>query len=341
MMTDAKSGFSEAPIDPDMPIIDAHHHLIHRGSHRYLFHEYLHDAMGGHNIRASVYVESRQMYKASGPEHLKAIGEVEFANGAAAMGASDTYGSCRVNAGIVGFADLRLGDRLEEVLDGHERAGGGRFRGIRFTTFHDDADDYMEFTSQTSKQPKALLLDAQFQDGIRRLGRRGLTYDAIIFQHQLPELAAAARACPDTIFVLNHMCFALGIGRYAARRAEVFEEWKRGLAEAAKCPNIVVKTGGMGIPFWGFDFHKRPNLTPSTELAAAWAPYFNTCIEVFGPDRCMMESNFPADARGCDFVSLWNALKRIAAQYSPSEKTALFSGTAARIYKIEREPATH
>ena len=84
----------------------------------------------------------------------------------------------------------------------------------------------------------------------------------------------------------------------------------------------------------GFDFPERPKPPTSVQLAEAWKPYIETSIEAFGPDRAMFESNFPVDKGMCSYAVLWNAFKHLAAGCSAAEKTALFSGTAARVYKL-------
>src|SRR6201996_8523939 len=122
---------AEPILEPDLPIVDPHHHLWLRNGHRYLLDEVLADFNSGHNVVATVFLECHSMYRADGPVELRSVGETEFVAGIAAMSASGNYGKTRVAAGIVGYSDLTKGDWVEPVLEAHIRAGGGRFRGVR------------------------------------------------------------------------------------------------------------------------------------------------------------------------------------------------------------------
>jgi L-fuconolactonase len=84
-----------------------------------------------------------------------------------------------------------------------------------------------------------------------------------------------------------------------------------------------------------FDYFKTQAPPTSEQLAGYWRPYASTCLELFGAKRCMVESNFPVEKMGIGYAALWNALKRIASGASADEKRALFSGTAARAYRLE------
>jgi predicted TIM-barrel fold metal-dependent hydrolase len=322
----------EEIIDPGRPIVDPHHHLWDRGGQRYLIEEMTADIASGHNVVATVYVEARSMYRAGGPEALRPVGEVEFANGAAAMSASGGYGPARVCAGIVGHANLLLGEAAREVLEAEIAAGQGRFRGIRHSSAWDgDAD----VAGMYATRPKGLLLDSTFRKGFACLAPLGLSFDAWLFHPQISELTDLARAFPDTQIVLDHCGGPIGIGSYANRREEIFITWKASIREIAKCPNVVVKLGGLAMRLLGYDFHQRPKPPSSEELAVAWRPYIETCIEAFGPQRAMFESNFPPDKGQCSYQVIFNAFKRIAAQYSEAEKTALFSKTATDVYRLK------
>jgi predicted TIM-barrel fold metal-dependent hydrolase len=322
----------EQVLDPARPIVDPHHHLWDRGGQRYLIEEMAADIASGHNIIATVYVEARSMYRAGVPEALRPVGEVEFVNGAAAMSASGGYGPAAICAGIVGHVNLLLGEGARPVLEAEIAAGGGRFRGIRHSSAWDaDAD----VAGMYATRPKALLLDATFRKGFACLAPLGLSFDAWLFHPQIGELTDLARAFPGTQIVLDHCGGPIGIGSYANRREEIFPVWKASIQEIAKCPNVAVKLGGLAMRLLGYDFHERPVPPSSEEAAAAWRPYIETCIEAFGPDRCMFESNFPPDKGQCSYQVIFNAFKRIAAQYSEAEKTALFSKTAADVYRLK------
>ena len=324
--------YSEEVIDPGRAIVDPHHHLWDRGGQRYLIEDIAADTASGHNVVATVYVEARSMYRASGPEALRPVGEVEFANGAAAMSASGGYGPTAVCAGIVGHVNLSLGDGARPVCEAEIAAGGGRFRGIRHSSAWDaDAD----VAGMYATRPKGLLLDATFRKGFACLAPLGLSFDAWLFHPQIGELADLARAFPDTTIVLDHCGGPIGLGNYANRREEIFARWKASIADIAKCPNVRVKLGGLAMRLLGYDFHERPTPPTSEQVASAWRPYIETCIEAFGPQRCMFESNFPPDKGQCSYQVIFNAFKRIAADYSEAEKTALFSKTAADVYRLE------
>jgi predicted TIM-barrel fold metal-dependent hydrolase len=319
-------------IDPSRPIVDPHHHLWDRGGQRYLIENMAADIASGHNVIATVYVEARSMYRASGPEALRPVGEVEFANGAAAMSASGGYGPAAICAGIVGHANLLLGEAARGVLEAEIGAGQGRFRGIRHSSAW-DADPNVAY--MYASRPKGLLLDSTFRKGFACLAPLGLSFDAWLLQPQIGELTDLARAFPDSRIVLDHCGGPLGIGSYANRREELFPVWKASIAEIAKCPNVAVKLGGLAMRLLGYDFHERPKPPSSEDAAAAWRPYIETCIEAFGPARCMFESNFPPDKGQCSYQVIFNAFKRIAAQYSEPETTALFSKTAADFYRLK------
>jgi predicted TIM-barrel fold metal-dependent hydrolase len=322
----------EEILEPARPIVDPHHHLWDRGGQRYLIEEIAADIASGHNIIATVYVEARSMYRAQGPEALRPVGEVEFANGAAAMSASGGYGPAAVCAGIVGHVNLLLGDDARPVLEAEIAAGQGRFRGIRHSSAWDaDAD----VAGMYATRPKGLLLDSTFRKGFACLAPLGLSFDAWLFHPQIGELVDLARAFPDTRIVLDHCGGPAGIGSYANRREEIFSGWKASILEVARCPNVTVKLGGLGMRLLGFDFHERPMPPSSEELAAAWRPYVETCIEAFGPARAMFESNFPPDKGQCSYQVIFNAFKRVAAPYSETEKTALFSKTAIDFYRLK------
>src|SRR5438552_18742061 len=172
----------EEILEPDLPIVDPHHHLVDRANTgRYLLDELLADTASGHNIEATVYLEWLSMYRAGGPVELRPVGEVEFANGVAAMAASGLYGKTRVCAGIVGHADLTLGAPVEKVLEAMIAAGGGRFRGIRFITA--SHPDQAEWGSAVIR-PASLLLDPRVREGSARPEPLALSFDAWMYHTQ-------------------------------------------------------------------------------------------------------------------------------------------------------------
>jgi len=326
----------EAVIDPDLPICDAHHHLWTRRERtvapRYLIDELMADIDTGHNIVSAVYVEADVMHRAHGPKAMKPVGEVEFANGVAAMSASGFYGKSRVCAGIVGIANLDAGAAAGPVIDAMIAAAPNRFRGIRCSSAW-DADKKVR-SHRTA--PPHQLMDAGHRAGVAELGRRGLIYEARCFHPQLGELANLARALPDVEIVLDHAGGPIGVGvAYEGKRAEVLDTWKSSMAALAGCDNVSVKLGGIFMEVNGFGWPERPMPPTSDELAEAARPYFEFIIETFGADRAMFESNFPVEKASTSYNVLWNAFKKIARGCSPQEKAKLFHDTATRIYRIE------
>jgi predicted TIM-barrel fold metal-dependent hydrolase len=314
-----------------LPIVDPHHHLWRRNGHQYLLDEVLADFNAGHKIVASVFLECHSMYRADGLAELRSVGETEFVAGIAAMSASGNYGKPRVAAGIVGAADLTLGDRVEPILLAHMRAGGGRFRGVRHAAGY-DADPIIG--NSGSDIAPHLYQRADFRAGLARLASLGLSFDAWLYHPQIGDVVDLARACPATPIVMGHIGGVLGYGPYAGKTGSILPEWKRSMAELATCPNVVLKIGGMVNRGAAYDFHGLATPPSSEKWAEVWRPYVETCIELFGADRCMFESNFPVDKMAVGYAALWNAFKRITASASPDEKRALYAGTAARFYRL-------
>ncbi len=325
----------EEPLEPDLPICDPHHHLWDRpdlpdrpGS-RYFLDDLIKDISGGHNILKTVFIDCMAMYRADGPPEMKPIGETEFVQGIAAQSASGQYGPTRVAAGIVSHADLRLGSKVSEVLEAHITASPNRFRGIRHSSVWDEniQRNYMN-------SPKGLLLDPKFREGFGCLQKYGLSFDAWLYFHQLPELTDLAQSFPETTIILDHIGGPLGIGPYAGQRTDVFRQWRKDIAALSTCNNVYVKLGGLGMPIIGFGWSELEIPPDSVELAEAMLPYFTWCIEKFGVNRCMFESNFPVDKVSYSYNVLWNAFKRIAQDFSSDEKAALFNDTACKAYRL-------
>lgn len=322
----------EAVLEPELPIVDAHHHLWDRAGSRYLFDEWMADLGSGHHITDTVFVQCRSMYRQAGPQAMKPVGEVEFVNGVAAQSASGQYGPVRACAAIVGFADLMLGAELQAVLEALLQAGNGRLRGIRNTTaWHPDA----AIRSNPLPPPPGLLMQERFRAGARLLARYDLSLDVWAYHTQLDEVLALAQACPDTRVILDHCGGPLGAGPYANRREAARREWAQGMRAIAALPNVWLKLGGLGMAVGGWDFQLQVAPPDSVQLAQAWRPYIETCIDLFGPQRCMFESNFPVDKGMFGYVSLWNAFKRLTAAFSSAQRTALFSDTAREVYRLQ------
>ena len=318
----------EPILEPELPIIDPHHHLWVRDGNTYLLPELLADLNSGHAVRATVFEECHSMYRADGPPEEASLGETEFVTGIAAMGASGAFGTARVCARMVGRVDLMLGAAAGPLLERHMIASGGRFAGIRHSTAWDASDRIHKVVPIES-----MLAHPTFRQGLACLDRLGLVFDAWVYHPQLHEVGSLAAAFPRTSIVLNHVGSPILGGPYAQDRAKVFADWKAGMAALARHPNVTVKLGALPIRLPGGTAAR--DLPPgSEETAVAWRPWLETTIELFGADRCMFESNFPVQKRWSSFAVTWNAFKRIAAGATAAEKAALFSGTAARVYGV-------
>jgi L-fuconolactonase len=333
-------GAPEEILEPMLPIIDTHHHLWDQlpaalpqepgeESSVYLLDEFAQDFNSGHHLIGTVYMQCHAKYRTDGPEEMKSLGETEFAAQIGALSDLGQHGNARVCQGIVGATDLTLGGRLRPVLEAHLEAGKGRFRGVRASAAYDPDP----IIGSTIDAP-GLYMREDFRAGVAQLAEMGLSLDAWVFYTQLDEVTQLARQFPQVNIVMGHCGGPLGYGPYAGKRDEVFAQLKKSLAELATCPNVSIKLGGMMIRLAAVDFLKLPAPPSSAELARLWGPYIETCIELFGPQRCMFESNFPVEKAGVSWNTLWNAFKRITAGASPAEKTMLFSGTAQRVYRL-------
>jgi L-fuconolactonase len=317
-------------IDADRPICDPHHHLWDHKDNPYLLPELLDDVEAGHNVVSTVFVECSSMYRADGDEAMRPVGETEFVNGVAAMTASDNYGALRACKGIVSFADFTLGTGVGPVLAEHMRLSD-RFRGIRHAAGWDASADVR---NSHTHPPEHLFLQDDFRAGFQELANRGLSFDAWLYHPQIPELTDLARAFPDTTIIFDHFGGPLGIGPYTGKDDEVFEQWCADAADLAQCTNVHPKLGGIVMPLNGFDWHRRDTPATSDEIVAATGRYHRKAIELFGPERCMFESNFPVDKQSCSYHVLWNAFKKIAADYTESDRQWLFHDTAAKAYRL-------
>jgi len=320
----------EEILEPDRRIIDPHHHIYDLDNRRYLLADFMADIGSGHRVERTVYVQCRQQYLSSGPDHLKPVGESAFV--ARLARDSERGGNGRgCIAGVVAHADLRLGARLDEVLDAHKAAADGLLRGIRQCAAHDPDPALAWIGGQVDTH---LYRDPDFIEGLRTLGRHGLSFDAWHFHHQLKDFIEVVGQAPDTRFVLNHLGTPLGVGPYAQRRADVFNEWRRDIADLSWHKNVYVKLGGMAMPANGYGWHLRDRPASSDELVAAHRDYYLRAIDCFGPERCMFESNFPVDRQSASYAVLWNAFKKLAAPFSEDEKHSLFWGTAMNVYRL-------
>ena len=327
----------EPTLEPELPICDPHHHFwdfrMERVPYqRYLLHQLADDVNSGHNVRSTVFVEARSMYRADGPQELRPVGEVEFVQGLAAASATGLYGPCKAAAAIVGHANLLLGEEVRPVLEALQAASPNRFRGIRHSVTW-DPNPGMENTAAHNMEGQ-LGMD-NFRAGARVLASLGMTLEGWLNHPQMHDLADFARAVPDLTIVLNHVGGLYRLGPYGGRDDEVMANWRKGIDDAASCPNVVMKLGGLGMPRAGFDWHTRDLAIGSEDLANDMAPIMNYCIEKFGPNRCMFESNFPVDKVSFSYNVMYNAFKRLSKDYSASERADMFHDTATRVYRID------
>ncbi|MCO5066320.1 MAG: amidohydrolase family protein [Rhizobiaceae bacterium] len=321
----------EPVLDPDIAIIDTHHHFWDRPGNRYFGEELESDLLTGHNVVGTVFVESQTAYYKNGPEWLRPVGETEFVAQLAATSDAANAGRFGIARGIVGFADLSLGGRVRSVLDAHIEAGRGRFCGIRYATAWDASDAIRN--SHAASGPDTLLRP-DVLDGLKTLADMNLAFDAMLFHPQLDQLAELARAIPTLTIIVGNTGGPLGYGPYEGKCEEVLAQWADSMRKLAQHPNIVVKLGGMLSRLAAFDYLGMPVPPTSEALAGHWAPYIDRCIDFFGAERCMFESNFPVEKMGTGYATLWNAFKRMAAGASEAEKRALFSGTAQQTYRL-------
>lgn len=320
----------EEAFEPERPIIDTHHHLWDAPRPRYLLDEFLADADNGHQLEASIYVESRAMYRQQGSDAEKPLGETEFANGIAAMASSGAYGRARVCDGIIGFVDLRL-PQAGELLEKHMRIAGPRFKGVRnLSAWHPDP----EVSTTSIVYPKDLLRDPDFHRGLGALADLGLVFDAYMFHTQLDDLIELAQAFPQASLVLDHYGTPVGVGPFANQREAVFADWSANMARLAACRNVNVKLGGFAMRVTGFGFDKHDKAPSSDQLVQVWQPYFDRVVSLFGPERCMFESNFPVDKGSCSYTVLWNAYKKLTVNLPDTDRRLLLSETARRVYSL-------
>jgi predicted TIM-barrel fold metal-dependent hydrolase len=316
----------EDVVDADAPIVDPHHHLWPAGrGWPYGLDELLGDLATGHRVVDTVFVECGAAYRDGGPRHLAPVGETEYVTAEAERAPR------RLMGGIVAHADLTDHDHLDQVLDAHEAAAHGRLRGIRHAGSH---AEFPEMLTIPGRAPVGLYADPAFRQGVARLGERGLTYDTWHYHYQNADFAELARAVPGTTLVLDHFGTPLGVGPYAAQREAIHTRWRDDIAAIARCDNVVAKLGGLAMPDNGFGWDTAERPPTSDEFVTAQGRYYRHTIEQFGPDRCMFESNFPVDRRSLPYRTVWNAFKKMIADFSPGERDAMLRGTAARVYRL-------
>lgn len=321
---------SEEAIEPELEICDPHHHLwdVETMFGIYDIDDLRIDTGAGHNVTRTVFIDCGSNYRVDGPEHLRPVGETEWVAARAARLAESP--GARIEA-IVSHVDLTLGAAAEEVLTAHVEAGGGLFRGIRHGGARTDDPTVPNFRKQP---PAGLLAQDDFIEGAKVLAKMGLSFEAWVYHPQLEDVGRLAAAVPDLTIVLNHIGGPLGVGQYAGKRTEVLDDWRPKMAALATFDNISVKVGGIGMPRYGSGWENDETPPNSDDIVELWGHELRWCIDTFGPDHAMFESNFPVDGDSCSYGALWNAFKKLSVGYSDDERAALFSGTARRAYRI-------
>ena len=327
----------EEIIDPDLKIVDPHHHLWPAPSrsegvppeNRYLLKDLWKDTDSGHNLVKTVFIECGQGFFETGLKAMKPVGETKFVCEVAEQ-AKLSLSKAQIE-GIVSHADMMLGSSVREVLEAHIEYGKGRFKGIRHGASWDESE---EIRNSHSNPIRHIYLDDQFQQGIEQLDLLNLTLDAWNYHSQINELKQLAKAFPNLKIVQNHFGGPLGIGPYKDKKEEVFSVWSEAINELAECKNVYLKIGGLAMPINGWGWHKRSKPATSDELVESHGKYYLHAIKSFGSTRCMFESNFPVDKRSISYPVLWNAFKKISLEFSDEEKDYLFSKTAEEFYSI-------
>jgi predicted TIM-barrel fold metal-dependent hydrolase len=324
---------TEETLEPDIPICDPHHHFwVQRPEpvdyQKYLLPELAADVNSGHNVKSTVFIEVRCEYRADGPDEMKPVGEVEYIQTIADVSASGAYSPTKAAAAIIGHADLKLGEGVRPVLEAMKTASPNRFRGIRHSVGWDESPEL------ANRDIKGALGTDGYRAGAKVLSDMGLILENSLYFHQAEELADFARALPDLTIVLNHIGGLVRVGPYANRDDEVLPAWRKGIEEMAKCPNIVLKLGGVGQTRFAYGWDQLEKPIGSEDLAQQLSPLMEHCIRQFGSNRCMFESNYPVDKISYSYNVLWNAFKRLSSGYSPTDRAAMFHDTAARVYNI-------
>jgi predicted TIM-barrel fold metal-dependent hydrolase len=321
---------SEEIVEPEREIVDPHHHLWRHGTEDnpavYELDALRRDTSSGHNVVQTMYIECRSYWDTDAPESFQPVGETRQIR----LWADGMAGEKTQIAGMVAYADLRLAE-LDQVLDAHADAGQGIVKGIRHSAARDIEPDSLMIPGRGDA---GLFADPAFRRGVERLGARGLTYDSWHYHHQNRDFIALARAVPETVMVLDHFGTPLGVGRFAGQREAIFDQWRRDMDDLSQCPNVMAKLGGFAMPDNGWGWMDRALPPSSDEIVAEQGKWYRHMLDVFGPDRCMFESNFPVDRVSVSYPVLWNAFKKIAAPLNEAAKDALFSGTARRVYGL-------
>jgi predicted TIM-barrel fold metal-dependent hydrolase len=285
----------------------------------YLTENYRADSAGS---RVGRYVHIEAGWKDKKP--MDAVGETEW------VAALDDP-----PAAIVAHADLALGDAVVPVLEGHKNASE-TVRGIRHMLATHPNKGVMDFAHAPE-----VSRTAAFRLGMEQLGKHGLTFDAWAFSHQLNEVAELAAAVPQVETVLCHCGTPVGyagefqgVGVSQRERDLIASQWRDGISAVAAQPNVSVKLSGLLMPVVGFGYEDADKKPDKNELVDRLGPLVRHCIDAFGPQRCMVASNFPVDRVSASYGAVFDAMVELTASDGAQAQAAMFAGTAARFYRI-------
>jgi len=272
----------------------------------------------GHNVVGTVYMECG--WKTPGVERcMEPVGEADMV-----VQVNKEFPSL-CNA-MVCHAELSLGKEVEPALQHYQK--NPMVKGIRVAMPYANGDPMVH-----GEGDGKLAYDPKFREGFALLSKYGLSFDSWGHHTAIDGWASLAEAFPETTIIVDHCCgFALGIGSFKIEESMV--QWRASVKNIARFKNVYCKVGGTGMRWSGHGFDERPKPATSDELAQAWGPMVSYCIEHFGVDRCMMESNFPMDKITCSYNVYFNAMKKIVKDFSKEDKKKLFEMNARRVYKL-------
>tara|TARA_B100001142_G_scaffold213228_1_gene211339 strand:+ start:1885 stop:2913 length:1029 start_codon:yes stop_codon:yes gene_type:complete len=324
----------EEIINPELPIIDPHHHLWNgdnqlASSFPYLIDNLSEDTNSGHNIVGTIFMECAQGYYHEGEDKYKPIGETEYVM-KVIKDSKKTSNSANI-IGIISFADLMLGSEVKDVLNQHILIGEGLFKGIRHAAGWDQSN---EIHNSHSNPIKNIYYDPSFRKGAEELIKLNLTFDAWHYHNQISDLSIFAKDYPELTIIHDHFGGPLGVGPYQGKKQEIFKKWKDDISQLSENKNVHSKLGGLAMPVNGWNFHKQDKPATSDQIIEMHYDYYLHAIECFGVDRCMFESNFPVDRRSISYHVLWNAFKKMVSNYSNEDKNKLFFQNAKDIYGV-------
>ena len=324
----------EDAFEPHLPVLDTHHHLYGQaGDTRYYrMQDLTADLSGGHAVIGTVYIEAYASgWRTDGPPALRPVGEVDMIIASTQTEFRLPHGPCHIAAGIVAHADLCLGDAAAEVIEAHRAAAQGRLRGIRFQTAWDGGSVGATLSHMPARD---VMAQAPFRRGVACVQAAGLSLDTWVYHHQLRDLLDLVDAFPDLCVVIDHLGGLIGVGEHRRRHTAAFVDWVRDLHALAQRPQVRMKVGGLGMPVFGFGFEHAPRPATSIELAHAWQPYVDACIETLGPERLLFETNYPVDRQSASYTTIWSAYKRTTRHLSDTERRDMFYRTACATYRL-------